>query len=137
MEENKKNYINDINNIKKRFENKLKFRKDIYIIRLKNIIHNYYLKINKLKNFFKNKKNKFLTEINHKMNYKQNIFDKSITKYKELIQINELVYNVFNAYKEEYYNNLNIINIITVYNGKEVEIQNNNIKNKKKEKKIQ
>ena len=136
LEQNKKKYMNDINIIKKQYENILKLRKSKYNIQSKKIMYNYHKYYKDLEIFFRNKINKFSIGINHKINYYTQIYDEKIKKYKDLIEINELIYNSFNIYKEDYYNNLNVINIIKNYKEKiikdeEINNSNDNINNNK------
>ena len=72
----------------------------------------------------KNKINKCSIEINNKIKYNTQVYDEKIKKVQDFIKINELVYNTFNLYKEDYYNNLNVINLIQYYRIKSTKKKN-------------
>ena len=106
IKEIKKIYDGKIKSIRYEFENNIKNIDNKYKIINENDSFNYNLRINEL-----NKK--YTTD-------KFQINDIKIENLYNLITINEIVYNTYNTYKNNYYNAKNINNIIINYskNGK-------------------
>ena len=106
-------YISDIEQIKKRFENEIRIRKNKYENDYNGIINKYKLINEKatIKHKLKNEKldNKYLNKIN---NFE---FDKKIDNSYNILKINEMVFNIYNAYEHNYYNAVNISNLLFHY----------------------
>ena len=113
LEENKINYLNEIEEIRKRFENEIKSKKQIYEEK-NNMIKNKYKLINE--------KERVKYELNiEKLNdkYKKEInkyeFNKKIENLDKILKINEIVYNIYNNYNNNYYNSLNVNSLLMYY----------------------
>ena len=111
--ESKNGFLNDIKEIKKRYENEINLRKINYE-KEKNEIINKYKLINDKESVI-NKLN--IEKINKK--YKEELnslpFDKKIENMDNIIKINEFVYNDYNNSKNNYYNALNINNLLLFF----------------------
>ena len=107
---NDKNYLNDIEEIKKKYENEIKFRKDVYNLEKEEILRKYKL-INE-QNVIKNRINiENLIKKNDEII--ENLpFDKKIKTLEYIIKLNRIVYNSYNNLINNYYNALNINNIL-------------------------
>ena len=106
-------FINDINEIKRKYEKEIKLRKNQYERDYNNIINKFKL-INE-KDYIIHK---------YKINNldKQYVNDINNLKYDIIIEntdnlkiINEKIYNTFNLYNNNYYNELNINNLLFSY----------------------
>ena len=122
---NKELYINDINKIKKKYEEEIKLRKIKFkrdnreTINKFNFIHQkeYQIHIYKINELIK----KYNEEI-------QNLeYDKKIDNISNIKKLNEIIYNAYNAYNDNYFNCININNILVNYYQNEY-IKNNIMK---------
>ena len=113
LELNTKKYISDIIEIKKRYEEEIKITKkkykdknnkvnNKYKLKVENEIINYNLKIEKLNMINKNKIESYQ-------------FDSKIEKSNSIIKVNENIFNIYNSYNNNYYNSININNILVSY----------------------
>ena len=109
----KTKYIEAIEKIKKKYENEIKLRRNEYENEKKNINNKYKLineeeiikynnKLEKLKNKYNNMKNKYN-------------FDNMIENYDNMLKINEAIFNIYNTYNNNYYNGININNLLLYY----------------------
>ena len=117
LEQNTKKYILDINDIKKKYENEIKELKAKYQL-MNNKINNIYklknekeeieynLKIEKLNILYKNK-------------YEAFNFESKIEKEENIIKINENIFNLYNAFNNNYFNSININNLLVSYSKNE------------------
>ena len=107
---NKNKYLLDLNELKKKYENdiknrKHKFEKEQRTINTKYKLINEKENINHILNLEKLDK-KYNTVI-------QNLkYDKLIENTDNILKINQIVYNTYNAYNDNYYNSININNIL-------------------------
>ena len=122
LKENYDKYISDIELIKNEFEEKIKLRKNKYETNLYEINNKYKL-INE-KNYinYLYRLNNIEKKYNSKI--KNLAYDKKIENLNNVKKINELVYNTYNAYNDNYYYCINIINILSYYYKKEYYINN-------------
>ena len=122
LKENYDKYISDIELIKNEFEEKIKLRKNKYETNLYEINDKYKL-INE-KNYinYLYRLNNIEKKYNSKI--KNLAYDKKIENLNNVKKINELVYNTYNAYNDNYYYCINIINILSYYYKKEYYINN-------------
>ena len=118
-------YLKDICEINKKYKNDIKLRK--YELEKSNIkiINKYKYKNEKEYILFNYKKK----EINRNYNteIKKLEFDRKIKDLEEIKSINEIIFNTYNSYKNNYYNALNVNNILLFYTKNE-KINNNIIK---------
>ena len=131
MNESKYNYLKSIKEIKIKYENNLRLRKQEYeeeIIKIRNkykLINEKErikpgLKIEKLEI-------KYINEIN------RHEFEKAIENYEQMLRINKMVFNIYNNYNNNYYNSLNINSLLKYYINTQY-INDNIIKIKLKDK---
>ena len=115
LTDNERKYNYEINEIKIKYDKEIKVRKDLFNetnIKINdkykkindNNKNNYNKKLDILERKYKNEKikieNKFKQEINH---------------INELLNINDIIYNTYNKNKENYFYNINIINLLINY----------------------
>ena len=106
-------YIEDIEEIKKEYEKKIKERKNKYEEE-NNKIYNKYKLIKEKINIKYNLKIKKLEErYNNKIN--EFGFDKEIKNNENMLKINEMIYNLYKNYNNNYYNCININTILLNY----------------------
>ena len=122
LKENYDKYISDIELIKNEFEEKIKLRKNKYETNLYEINDKYKL-INE-KNYIDYLYRLNNIEKKYKSKIKNLAYDKKIENLNNVKKINELVYNTYNAYNDNYYYCINIINILSYYYKKEYYINN-------------
>ena len=113
--ENEKKYLSDVENIKKEYEEKLKIRKNQYLEDNEKIIAKFKLIYEKLETELELKKKKlnencFLT--------KQNLgFMDKIKNNESMLALNEIIYNTYDNFKNNYYNSMTINNLLLYYNN--------------------
>jgi len=131
---NKNEFLNDIQEIKKKYENEIALRKKKYIIE-NNAISNKYKLINE-KDFIITKLN--IEKLNKK--YDEDIYnlpyDRKISNMDHIIKINDIIYNSYNNSNNNYYNALNINNLLLFFCNNEYiknkimkKVLNNNYEN--------
>ena len=116
MTSNHDKYNYDIEEIKKKYENEIKERENKYK-EDEDIINNKYKKMEEKEyNIHKLK----LEELEKKYNDIINnlTYDKEIENMANTKKINEVIYNTYNSYNDNYYNSLNINKIILSYFSK-------------------
>ena len=119
-------YKDDIEEIKRRYEKEIKLRKNKYE-KDKNNINNKYKMINEEINIkYKIK----IEELNkeYKNTIKNFEFEKKKENCNNILKINEIIYNIYNEYNNNYYNSVNINKILLYYS--ESKYINNNIMKK-------
>ena len=123
--ENENKYLSDVESIKKEYEEKLKIRKNQYFEDNEKIIAKFKLIYEKLKAEFELKKKK----LNENCDLtKQNLgFMEKIKINESMLALNEIIYNTYDNYKNNYYNSMTINNLLLYYNN------NTDINNKMKE----
>ena len=91
---------NEIEKIKKKFEKEAQLIREKYNEKNEKDINDYNKKIDSIK-------------ADYKYEIKNNTISlsKEIEKYEDLLKINNIVYNTYNKYKENYFYNKNIINL--------------------------
>ena len=129
LTKNENNYNNQVNEIKKMYEKELNEKKNLFLNNNKLINDKYEKKNNdrkleydeicfNLEKEYKNDLKKFEKEFNEEIN-----------KLKELLIINSIIYNTYNKNKENYFHNINIINLLINYfekgNNIVIEMKNN------------
>ena len=113
LKSNKEKYFKDINKLKKEFEEKVKERKKKFKIDNCMIYKNFKLKYQKEKIHFENKIEQLIKK--HDEDFKSYQFEKKIENMENLIKLNELIFNIYNNYNDNYYNSLNINNLLFNY----------------------
>ena len=110
---NNDSYLSDIEEIKKRYENEIKSRKNKYENDINNIINKNKLIKEKqdiqYKTIIEELNRKYINQIN---NFE---FDKKINNSSNIIKINEMIFNIYKIYNNNYYNNININNLLLHY----------------------
>ena len=113
IEQSADNYISDINEIKKKYEEEIKKLKQKYENLNKSINNKYKLKNEKEKI----KYNLKIEKLN--MIYKNKIdsfkFEEKIERVECIKKLNENVFNAYQSYNNNYFNALNINNILVIY----------------------
>ena len=109
----------------------MKLSKEIYELNHNKIINDYRLKNDKINILINNKIEKLdekYIQIINKYGYND-----KIEKMKEINRLNEIIYNTYNIYSNNYYNSININNIIInhcnskIYSKNDLTIENANI----------
>ena len=110
-------FLNDIDEIKNKYKKEIKERKNKCNIDKFNIIKKYKLLYEKENIYFENK----LIELNIRYNEKIKKLENKdeIKNYENMKIINERIYYTYNKYNNNYYNALNINNILLEYNKNE------------------
>ena len=117
LEQNSKKFISDIKEIKKKYENEIKELKA-----------KYQLMINKINNIYKLKNKKEEIKYNlrieklnilYKNKYESFNFESKIEKAENIIKINETIFNLYNAFNNNYFNSININNLLVSYSKNE------------------
>ena len=123
---NKDNYLEDISKIIKKYKEEINLRKKKYISDNNKICNKYKL-INEKEKIINNKK---INELKRKFDkeIKNLKYNKEIQNMNNIKKLNEIVYNTYNIYNNNYYNAINIYKILLGY------INNENINNKIKNK---
>ena len=115
LNESETNYKNEINQIKIKYEKESNERKIIFENNNKSIKKKY----ENIEAFNKekfNKKNEILEKkFENEKKRIENAFKAKIDNFKELLKINDIIYNTYNTSKENYFHNINIINLLVNY----------------------
>ena len=122
LQENETNHNYEKNEIKNKYQKELD-EKQIIFENNKKLIKNKYeiieaynkenfdKKYNIMEKIFENEKNRI-----------ENLFKEQINNFKELLKINDIIYNTYNTSKENYFHCINIINLLVNYYNKGNEI---------------
>ena len=110
---NNKNYLDDIEEIRREYETKIRIRKNEYEEE-KNRIYNKYKLMNEKENIKYNIKIEKLTKkyINEINTYK---FEEKIENFDNILKINKIIFSIYNIYNNNYYNSVNINNLLLYY----------------------
>ena len=115
LKESETNYQNEINEIKIKYDKEFNERKIIFENNKKLINKKY----ENIEVFYKekfNKKNEILKKkFENEKKRIENTFKAKIDNFKELLKINDIIYNTYNTSKENYFHNINIINLLVNY----------------------
>ena len=113
IELNNQKFKLDIKKIIREFENKIKLRKDKYIEDKKAIYNKYKLQMQKEEIHNKVK----IEKLNKKYidDLRSFQFEEKIENMENLIKINEIIFNFYNSYNDNYYNSININNLLLNY----------------------
>ena len=113
IEKNNNKYIEDIEEIRKEYEEKIRLRKKEYEEK-KNKIYNKYKLMNEKENIkYKIKVDKIMKKyLNEIKEYK---FEEKIENYENMLKINKIIFNIYNNYNNNYYNSVNINNLLLYY----------------------
>jgi len=111
---NKNKYLSEIKDIKKEFEKQLKIRKNKYLEDNEKIKIKYKLKYDKL-NVEYNLNIKNLDE-KYKEAIKNLNFEIKIENNENILELNEIIYNTYNNYRNNYYSSISINNLLLYYN---------------------
>ena len=105
----------EINEIKQKYEKELIDKKNI-LDKNKKCINDKYIVINKNnKDNYDKKLNIIESKYKFEINKLENSFIQKINHLNELLNLNNIIYNTYNKNKENYYYNINIINILINY----------------------
>ena len=115
LEENKNKYLSDVENIKKEYEEKLRIRKNQYFEDNEKIIDKFKLIKEKLEAEYNLKIRKLIENFDLT---KQNLgFMDQIKNKENMLKLNELIYNTYDNYTNNYYNSMSINNLLLYYNN--------------------
>ena len=128
-----------INENKIKMEEELKRKKEEYLLNKQNIKYKYENELKLIENNYELNKNEITNKYKSIDDNNKNIYEKELSnlsdKYKRKIQrynydeyienanylkrLNEIIYNTFNTYNNNYYNSININNmLISIFNNK-------------------
>ena len=112
---NKNKYLSDIEDIKKEYEKQLKLRKNKYLEDNEKIINEYKLKDEK----FLSEKNLKIKQLedNCKSKIENLKFEIKIENNENMLELNEIIYNTYGNYSNNYYNSMSINNLLLYYNN--------------------
>ena len=113
LELNNSKYISDIEEIKRRFEEEIKSRKNKYEEENNNIYNKYKLKNEKEKVKYNLKIEKLIKKYKIEMSGYQ--FDEKIEDTDNKLKLNEMIFNIYNNYNNNYYNSININSLLMYY----------------------
>jgi len=115
LKENENIYLTDVENIKKEYEEKLKIRKNQYLEENEIIITKFKLIKEKLKAEYNLK----IRKLNENCDVtKQNLgFIEKIKNKGHMLELNEIIYNTYDNYTNNYYNSMTINNLLLYYNS--------------------
>ena len=115
LKENENKYLSDVENIKKEYEEKLRIRKNQYIEDNEKIIDKFKLIKEKLEAEYNLKIKKLIENFDLT---KQNLgFIDKIKNKENMLELNELIYNTYDNYTNNYYNSMSINNLLLYYNN--------------------
>ena len=113
LEENNNNYITDMEKIKRKYEEEMKLIKDKYEIQNSNIYNKYKLKNEKIKVKYDIKIEKLTKKYKDEISGYQ--FDEKIEDTENKLKLNEIIFNIYNNYNNNYYNSININSLLMYY----------------------
>ena len=128
---NKNNFISVIKQIRNKYEDEIRKQKYQFLLNEYEINKKYQLRNKKIEILYNNKLDR-LNEKHKNILEKINI-EKQIENINNIKRINEIVYNAYNLYNNNYYNSININNIIMNFHSIDEKIKKN-IQNKTSEK---
>jgi len=115
IKENENKYLSDVENIKKEYEEKLKIRKNQYLEDKDKIIDKFNLIHEKLENEFNLKIRKIIENYDAT---KQNLgFIDKLKNKKNIIELNEIIYNTYDNYSNNYSTSMSINNLLLYYSS--------------------
>ena len=108
-------YLSDLEDIKKEYDEKVKLRKNKYLEDKEKLITEYKLKDEK----FISEKNLNIKKIeeNYKKAIKNLEFEIKIENNDNMLELNEIIYNTYDNYSNNYYNSMSINNLLLYYNN--------------------
>ena len=114
LENIEKKYLSDLEEIKKEYDEKLKLRKNKYLEDKEKLITEYKLKDEK----FLSEKNLNIQKLeeNYKTAIKNLEFEIKIENNENMLELNEIIYNTYDNYSNNYYNSMSINNLLLYYN---------------------
>ena len=115
-------YKSDIEEIKRKYEKEIEDRENKYKKDVNNINNNYKLREEKEYIIHKLKMEELFKKYKDTIN--NLTYDERIEKMTNIKKINEVIYNTYNLYNNNYYNSININKILLSY------LENEDIKNK-------
>ena len=119
--ENENKYLSDIENIKIEYEEKLTIRKNQYLKNKDKIRDKFKLIYEKLEDELNLKIRKLIENYDAA---KQNLgFIDKMKNNKNMLELNEIIYNTYDNYANNYYSSMNINNLLLYYSSN-IEINN-------------
>ena len=122
LQENENNHNYEIKEITDKYQKELDEKQIIYENNKKLINNKYENKKAYNKENFEKKKDILEKNYENEKNRIENAFKEQINNFKELLKINDIIYNTYNSSKENYFHNINIINLLVNYYNKGNEI---------------
>jgi len=108
-------YLSDLEDIKKEYDEKVKLRKNKYLEDKEKLITEYKLKNEKL--LSEKKLNIQKLEENYNATIKNLDFEIKIKNNENMLELNEIIYNTYDNYSNNYYNSMSINNLLLYYNN--------------------
>lgn len=115
LKEKNSEYLSDINEIKRKYEKEIKLKENQFKQDIK-IIKNKYNLIKMKEEIYYNKQ---LEKLNKKYNDDLNSyqFKEKIEKLNNIIKINQFIFNIYQVHNNNYFNAININNLLLSYNN--------------------
>ena len=123
LKSNKKEYLSDLILIQKKYEKELKLRKKEYDIKINKIENQFKIIKEKIRINYSFQKEKYERKIKDFQKSLQ--LDLKISNTTNIKNLNELIFNTYNEFKNNYFNAININNIIINYYNNNNYIKNN------------
>ena len=115
LTENENNYNNQIEEIKKKYEEELKKKKESYEVKRISINSRYEQKNIDNERKYKDCCTNLEKIYNNNIKQFEDSCKEKINKFEELLNINSIIYNTYNKSRENYFHNINIINLLINY----------------------
>ena len=109
------NYLEDKNEIKKKYENEINKREIIYQENIKKTKEKYQIIKDNYNKEYKQKLLSIEELFNKKINDLNSLYKEKIENNEDLFTLNQIIYNAFNKCRNNYYYNINIFNILINY----------------------
>ena len=122
LQENENNHNYEIKEITDKYQKELDEKQIIYENNKKLINNKYENKEAYNKENFEKKNDILEKNFENEKNRIENKFKEQMNNFKELLKINDIIYNTYNSSKENYFHNINIINLLVNYYNKGNEI---------------
>ena len=113
LKKNNEKYLKDIDELRKEYENKIKLRKKEYEEENNKIYNKYKLMNEKEEIKIKIKKENIDEKYNKEINNSK--YEKEIENIDNMLEINKMIKTIYNTYKNNYYNAVNINKLLLYY----------------------
>ena len=113
LKKNNEKYLKDIDELRKEYENKIKLRKKEYEEENNKIYNKYKLMNEKEEIKIKIKIENLIEKYNKEINNSK--YEREIEDIDNILKINEMIYSIYDIYKNNYYNAININKLLIYY----------------------